>query len=194
MGNPMRIGHPLEDRLKAPASDILEAIHRAFRSVMNVKGQLAELYLYRKLQELEERGIISNLDWLDEDDKPDFFLEYKGKRLSIECKNVRDEIYKSDRKDQYKKGWYKVETQKTRSGRDPVTGEQTRAYRVNRFHILAACLFNQTGEWQYLFCASRDLLRHPKLPDRLATFQPVPPTPQESWTDDLQAVLDKAIA
>lgn len=188
--NAIYIRHPLETELKAPASDILEAISRGFRSVMNVKGQIAELYLYRKLQELEKQGIIANLDWRDVDDEPDFFLEYQGRRISIECKNVRNERYKSG----IYKGWFKAETQKTRSGTDPKTGKPTRAYSVDRFDILAVCLFNQTMEWRYLFCPSRDLRRHDELPDRLATFQPVPPTPQGNWTDDLRAALDRAIA
>jgi len=194
MGKPIYINHPLEKKLNAPASDILEAVSNGFRSIMNVKGQLAELYLYHKLQDLEKAGIISNLRWIDKDDEPDFSFKYKGRTMSIECKNVRNEVYKRDHGDQYKKGWYKAETQKTRSGIDPSTGEQTRAYRVDRFDILAVCLFNQTEKWQYLFCPSRELLRHPKLPDRLATFQPVPPTQQGKWTENLEDALDRAAA
>lgn len=156
---------------------------------MNVKGQLAELYLYHRLRELKLERIISDLDWRDVDDEPDYFLNYRGKILTIECKNVRNEIY---RKGDHA-GWYKAETQKTRSGRDPQTGEQTRAYRIDRFDILAACLFNQTNEWKYVFAISKDLQRHKNMSDRLATFQPVPPTPQGIWTDDLRKALDRAV-
>lgn len=189
----IRINHPLEKQLNAPASDILDAISQGFRSVMNVKGQLAELYLYRKLLDLEKQAVIANLNWIDRDNEPDFSFEYKGRTITIECKNVRNEVYLRDRKGYWKKGWYKVETQKTRSGTDPSTGERTRPYRVDRFDILGVCLFNQSGQWEYLFCPSKDLLRHPSLPGCLATFQPVPPRPEGKWTEDLRAALDRVI-
>ena len=124
---------------------------------MDVKGKLAELYLYRRLEALASEGSISDLEWLDLDGAPDFRLIYQGRRLKVECKNVRGKqaVYRLGPH----KGLFKVEIQKTRTGIDPKTGKNTRGYPVDHFDVLAACLFNQTGRWEYLFAASRRLNR-----------------------------------
>lgn len=138
------IGHALENTFNASARDILDAIESGFRAQADVKGKLAELYLYRALDALQERGLISQLIWSDRDGEPDFFLDYEGNRVSIQCKNVRSrERYKTGERS----GHFKVELQKTRGGTDPRTGERTRYYRPDEFDVVAVCLFNQTGTW-----------------------------------------------
>jgi hypothetical protein len=187
VNKPRYIEHPLEDLLQAPASDILEAVHHGFRAQVDVKGKLAELYLARQLEMLQNQGKISGFTWNDKDDEPDFVVRYQGKALRFECKNVRsgkDQVYEQGEHE----GWYRVEIQKTRGGTDPRTGKQTRGYRFDRFEILAACLFNQTNKWDYLFTTSRNLARRHDNPDLLAVFQPVPPTPISGWTRDLREV------
>ena len=191
MNNPMRINHPLEDSLNAPASDILEAVYHGFRAQVDVKGKLAELYLNRRLADLKESGTISNFDWNDKDDKPDFVIHYKGRSIRIECKNVRSGEKSTLKKGKHK-GWYKVEIQKTRGGKDPKTGIQTRGYSVDRFDILAACLFNQTGKWEYLFSVTKNLALRTDNPTLLQVFQAVPRMPQAKWTEDFLEVLKLA--
>jgi len=94
------------------------------------KGKLAELYLNRALDGLQRQGSISGLIWSDKDGEPDFFLEYRGRCLSIQCKNVRSgEQYRTGNR----KGQFKVELQKTRGGTDPKTGERTRYYQPDEF-------------------------------------------------------------
>lgn len=187
-----RIGHPLEEQLKAPAWDILDAIANGFRAQIDVKGKLAELYVYRQLFELAGREVIFNLQWIDIDGEPDFLLTYKGRRFRVECKNVRgrDAVY---RKGEYT-GFPKVELQKTRTGIDPKTGKKTRGYNAAHFDVLAACLFNQTGQWEFLFIASSALNRRQDDPDLLEIFQPVPKTPREAWNSDIIPVLEAIIS
>ena len=81
--------HPVEDLLNASASDILSAIQRGFRALVDVKGKLAEYFLFRKLEQLREQGSIEGVDWLDKDGQPDFFIRAGGRTLRVECKNVR---------------------------------------------------------------------------------------------------------
>ena len=44
------------------------------------------------------------------------------------------------------------------------------------FEILAACLFNQNGRWEFLFIPTDKLQRRPEYPDYLTIMQPVPPS------------------
>ena|SRR2546425_5904738 len=183
-----RIGHPLEEQLQASAWDILDAIANGFRAQIDVKGKLAELYVYRRLVALAQTRIISDLHWLDVDGEPDFTLVYKGRPFRIECKNVRGKTAL------YRRGAYagfpQVELQKTRTGIDTKTGKPTRGYSTTHFDILAACLFNQTGRWEFLFIPSSALQRRQGNPDLLAIFQPVPRTPQGAWTVDILQALE----
>jgi len=154
---------------------------------VDVRGKLAELYLFRALQLVERQGAISDLQWSDKDGEPDFFLSYNGRRRSIQCKNVRA-------KQQYRRGEnagsFKVELQKTRGGIDPKTGEKTRLYRPNEFDLVAVCLFNQTGVWEFLYAKACDLARHRKQPDRLEVMHPVPRQPAHPWHADLRQILE----
>lgn len=112
--------HDLEKKLNAPAKDILDAISRGMRAQVDVKGKLAELYLYRILKKLEARGKISGLEWLDKDGEPDFRLICKSRKIRIECKNLRNEVFSKPERT------YKAEIQKTRNSKD---GSNTRSYR-----------------------------------------------------------------
>ena len=180
------IGHPLEKALNASARDILDAIESGFRAQVDVKGKLAELYLWRELTSLEERGLISDLKWSDKDGEPDMFLTFSGRRLSVQCKNVRSgEEYRTGER----KGRFKVELQKTRGGIDPKTGAKTRYYSPDEFDIVAVCLFNQPGSWEFLYVAAVELERHRSQADRLEVFHPVPRHAAGPWKSDLLQVL-----
>jgi hypothetical protein len=50
-----KIEHPLEHLLKASGWAILTAIERQRMAVMNAKGQLAEYYLNKLLEDLQEK-------------------------------------------------------------------------------------------------------------------------------------------
>lgn len=46
--------HPLEARLNASADDILSAIRRGFRAIIDTKGKLAEYFLNLDLERLQK--------------------------------------------------------------------------------------------------------------------------------------------
>jgi hypothetical protein len=173
------MAHELEKLLNAPAEDIMDAIIRGFRAQIDVKGKLAELYLYRYLQTLESENIIGNLRWIDVDGMPDFEFDFRGKRYLVECKNLRNEMYK-------KQPSYKVEIQKTRNSKD---GSNTRSYTVDYFDILAVCMFNQTSKWDFLFIKSKDLETDEVNPNRLKIMQRCPIDLIPPWKYNILDIL-----
>lgn len=173
--------HPLEKELNAPTEDILEAIQKGFRAQVDVKGKLAELYLYRSLKRLESVGKIKNVVWHDSDGSPDFTIIYKNSILKIECKNVRNECYKKP------EVCYKIEIQRTRNSKD---GTNTRSYRVDYFDVLAVCLFNQTKKWEFRFIKSKDLEVVEFNPLLLKIMQKITVTLSNPWKADILETLE----
>ncbi|HUY25883.1 MAG TPA: hypothetical protein VMV27_00570 [Candidatus Binataceae bacterium] len=177
--------HPLERRWNTTAWDILSAIEHGFRAQVDVKGKLAEFYLFRELRALTADAAVRDLVWQDNDGQPDFQISYRGRPVRIECKNVRSPI-----KAREKPVSAKVELQKTRNSK---AGEPTRGYKCDEFEILSACLFNYTGKWEYLFIATRNLELRPAPMDRfLKIMQPVPLHEAEQWRSNLLAALQDA--
>ena len=154
---------------------------RGFRAQVDVKGKLAELMLYRELENLRKAEVLQAIDWLDEDGKPDFIVRWKGRTVIIECKNVRsaDANRKSEEP-------IRVELQKTRNSKD---GSNTRAYRADQFDILSACLFNRTGTWSFLHIAARHLRTRQGEPGFLKIMQEVPHAPEGAWRASTLAAL-----
>lgn len=183
------MSHPLEKSLNAPAADIMEAISRGFRAQVDVKGKLAELYLARMLDGLRAANLIDSFTWNDKDGLPDFLVEHAGKSLVVEVKNVRSGINKK----LSGPGWGTVELQKTRNGVDG-EGKKTRGYLRDHFDVLGACLFNQTGRWEYRFAESKDLAVRAKDASVLEVFQRVDYHPGQVWRSDLSAVILSALA
>lgn len=175
--------HPLEELLNADAFDILSAIQKGRRAIVDAKGKLAEYYLDKQLTKLKEKGVIQSYFWSDKDGQPDFFIDYQGKQVKMECKNVRSgELYCT-------KTHGVIEIQKTRNSKD---GTNTRGYRVAEFDILAACLFNQTKRWEYRFALTRNLEMRPEDRKILKIMQQVPITAKHPWLTDLPAALNLA--
>jgi hypothetical protein len=162
------IGHPVERMLNASARDILDALENGFRARADLKGKLAELFMSRHLDGLQRDGVIDRYEWFDQDGVPDFTVWFRdGSDIKLEVKNVRSG-----------KGSLRAETQKTRASRgDPMS----RYYRVAHFEVIAACLYNATGSWDYVFARSADLVRLANNPDYLATMQHINPTITHPW-------------
>ncbi len=181
-GKPVQ--HPLEQVFNADAWDILSSIERGFRAQVDVKGKLAEWFLYKQLIDLQKRGIVDEVLWRDSDGLPDFPVKVRGRDLQIECKNVRsgDAVFRDA---------FKVEIQKTRNR---IGGGPARGYKADEFDILAACLFNQTGEWKHLFCSAGHLDRRPAHPDYLVIMQRVPPTASGHWREHLEEAIGDVLA
>jgi hypothetical protein len=180
--------HPLEVQLNAPATDIMEAISKGFRAQADVKGKLAELYFSRMLDALRARGVVDSYEWFDKDGKPDFVIHVGGRRLVVEVKNIRSG---KGKKFAGKLAGI-VELQKTRNGVD-AQGHKTRGYRHDHFDLLAACLFNQTGRWDFRFARSSALATRTGDPDILEVYQPVVYAGNETWTTDLEATILAAL-
>jgi hypothetical protein len=179
--------HHLEQKFNAPVADILEAIEHGFRAQVDVRGKLAELYLHRHLERLRTKNKITSIQWHDADGQPDFEVVMPdGRKLRVECKNIRsDESYSIER-------GCKVEIQKTRGGRDK-SGRKTRGYMSNYFDVLAACTFNQTGDWRFRFIAANRLACREDDPQILKTMQPVPLAGEdEGWFDDFLMAVENA--
>jgi hypothetical protein len=142
--------------------------------------------LYRQLERLRTEGRIVSLQWHDADGQPDFEIVMPdGRKLRVECKNLRsNENFRPER-------GCKVEIQRTRGGRDR-QGRKTRGYLADYFDVLAACTFNQTGEWKFRFVAARWLARRDDDSEVLKVMQRVPLTGGgQHWHDDfLTAVQD----
>jgi transcriptional regulator with XRE-family HTH domain len=173
--------HPLEEKLNATADDILSAIDKGFRATIDAKGKLAEYFLFQELAALQTAGRIADLVWSDADGKPDFEFTFNGRRLRLECKNIRspDGKRKSD-------GW-RIELQKTRNSKD---GTPTRAYSVDHFDLLSVCLFNRAGRWSYLHIGSHRLERRPENQNLLVIMQAVPESgPSGHWKRNILEAL-----
>ncbi|MGQ0810416.1 MAG: hypothetical protein ACT4OO_04240, partial [Nitrospiraceae bacterium] len=161
----------------------LSAIQKGFRARVDVKGKLADYFLNKQIERHIEAGDIQNCIWQDKDGQPDFVITYCGKTFKIECKNVRSKELFSDPPS------YKVEIQKTRNA---IGGGPTRGYRVGQFDILAACLFNHTRVWSYLYAVTSTLRRRDDAPDFLMIMQPVPKVATPPWHDSLINALREA--
>jgi hypothetical protein len=173
------VRHRLEDLFQASGWDILSAIERGFRAQVDVKGKLAELFLHRNLCASRDRGEIISVEWFDRDGHPDFEIDVRGRKIRVECKNVRSGKSKFP-------GSHYVEIQKTRNS---IEGGPGREYKADEFDILAACLFNQANAWNFLFCTAVNLARRTEWPDFLQIYQPVPIQAQGHWHATLDGVL-----
>jgi hypothetical protein len=173
------VRHRLEDLFQANAWDILSAIERGFRAQVDVKGKLAEFFLHRFLCEARDREEILAVEWFDKDGYPDFEIDVRGRKIRVECKNVRSGKPKFQ-------GHHYVEIQKTRNS---IEGGPGRGYKADEFDILAACLFNQANKWDFLLCTTVNLERQTDWPDFLQIYQRVPYQPQGPWHATLEGVL-----
>lgn len=172
--------HPLEEQFNASAWDIMSAIQRGFRAQVDVKGKLAEYFLNKVLEKLVTDRTIEECIWQDRDGEPDFIVKFKDRQFRIECKNVRSKgLYRDP-------PGYRVEIQKTRN---VIGGGPARGYKVDEFDVLAACLFNQTHEWTYLFAPTAALARREYHPKFLQIMQPVPKVVTTPWSTNLLGVL-----
>src|SRR5205085_6128000 len=123
----------------ASAWDILSAIEKGFRAQVDVKGKLAEFFLFRQLDVLQTAGVISTLEWHDRDGVPDFSMTHKETLLRVECKNIRSPSRKpkteprKPRKTPPVPPAWRVEIQKTRN---QLTGGPARGYKIDEFEIL----------------------------------------------------------
>lgn len=184
--------HPIEDELNVQAEVILEAIHKSsdltLRGIRGVIAQAAfEVNIANRLAGFEVVPIKGDppYDCLLRDAHSDIRIQVKMQRLKDHRPMMAKEAYRYLPPDKYV-----VETQRTRGGKDPATGENTRPYKFGEFDILAVSFHPSTNDWsRFIYTVERWLISSPDAPECLLKFQPVPVHPNSDWTDDLQTCI-----
>ena len=149
---------------------------------MNVKGAIAQEHLFHYLTALQEAGHIQDIKQIDQDGKPDFSILFSGRKIYLECKNVQKELKGKDKS--ITVDFWRTRYQKTQ-------GPISRYYHESEFHVLAACLFNRTGEWRFRFIRTSVLPRHPEDSTRFSNRVSLEANTNygHEWSDDLLTVL-----
>ncbi len=179
--------HELESQFGLSARDILDVIRQHNRCLISVRGAIAEEHLRRILERLQQRKVIETFAQIDRDGYPDFEVRYSGQTFLIECKNVE----KAKRRSPSER--ITVDFQRTRNQR---LGLERRFYKPDEFHVLAACLWNRTGRWSFVYAPTGRLPRHPRYGDRLYNRVVVPLADDHldaPWSESLTDVLDELV-
>ncbi len=171
------------------AEVILEAIDRASDlTLRGIRGVIAEAAF--------KLNVLSTLKrWQNEpfegDFSYDFMLRDSAGRVRVQVKMQR---LKDHRPMVAREGYrylppdmYVVETQRTRGGTDPQTGEDTRPYRFGEFDILAVSMHPSTNDWSaFMYTVCDWLLPRPENPKLILKFQPVAKVSNDVWTHDFE--------
>lgn len=179
--------HELESEFGATAEVILEAISRASDlSRRGVLGLIAEASF--KVNFVDNLNGWHDLNFVG-DESYDFLISNGDRNISIQVKRQRlakqnPKLYpRSD-------GLYVAETQRSRKGVDPKTGEDTRPYRFGEFDILAVCMQPVTGSWEsFRLTLGRWLLPRPERADWIKVLQPVSLEVNDDWTDRVETAI-----
>ncbi len=185
--------HPIEKEFGAPAQVILEAIARSSDlTKRGVRGIIAEATFKTKVVDSLPR-------WKNitpgGDHAYDFLLQYDNREVSIQVKMQRKKeqrpMFASEGYRYLSSEMFVVETQRTRGGKDPKTGEDTRPYRFGEFDILAVSMQPSTEDWsQFRYTVADWLLPRPEDEHLILKFQPVSLEPNEDWTNSLETCID----
>jgi len=148
--------HALEVMFGLEAPAILDVIERNNRLMMAVKGGIAQEHLRQYLTKLRDEHQISDFGSSVEEGKPDFWVLFGGNNYLVECKNVQKTL---------RQGEITIDFMRTRYAK--TVGPQGRFYKPSEFHILAACLFNQTVRWEFRFIPTHKLPKHERYRGRI---------------------------
>ncbi len=175
--------HALENVFELSAHRILDVIQGNNRCLIAVKGAIAQEHLGRCLHNLRRRGVIRGFESIDKDGQPDFAVVWKGRKYLLECKNVQKSL---------KNGEMTVDFMRSRFSM--TKHPRTRYYSPSEFHVLAACLYNQTKKWEFRFIATNLLRRHPKHRSRFDNKVTLGPSASyhRAWHADLIRALKAA--
>lgn len=180
--------HPLEAELNTQAEIILEAIHKSsdltLRGIRGVIAQAAfEVNVTVKLTGWRVIPVKGDppYDSILRDTQGDIKIQVKMQRLKEHRPMMAKEAYKY-----LSPNMYVVETQRTRGGKNPKTGTDTRPYKFGEFDILAVSLHPSTNDWTtFLYTVQRWLISSDKDASAVLKFQPVPLQPNQDWSSDL---------
>lgn len=180
--------HPVEQKLMASAETILEAIARSpDLTVRGIEGIIAEaafaIEVIPTLSGWIEQPVDAGpaYDFLLDDGRGSVKLQVKMQRRAARKPLMANSVRTRKK---WSAAYYVVETQRTRGGKTK-TGEGTRLYRFGEFDVLAVSMGASKGRWSaFMYTLQRWLLPSDDDTDRLNVYQPIPPAPNEFWTDD----------
>lgn len=186
--------HRIEKQWNTSAEIALEALARSSELTQRMfKGILAEAAF--KVEVIDKLS-----DWRDATPGGthpfDFALERDHERVTIQTKLQRKQEgkplnYRLPGRGGRATELYVVETQKTRRGTDPASGQSTRPYRFGEFDILAVSMEPATSDWsQFRFTVADWLIARPADPNLIAVYQPVSLEPNDDWTDSLTTAIE----
>jgi len=188
--------HPMEDRLKASAEAVLEAIARSSDlTIRGIEGIIAEAAFAKEVlpgyEEWKERQLDPGqpYDFLLHDDSglADVRVQVKMQRRKEHRPLMASEIHKAGH---WPADHYVVEVQRTRRGQDK-TGAGTRPYRFGEFDILGVSLGAAKGRWRdFTFTVASWLIPDPSDPTLVLKYQPVAPEENDDWTSDFRRVVE----
>lgn len=183
--------HDLEREFGLPSREILDIINRRNRCKIAVRGAIAEAHLIVHLRRLVESGAIDGFEDFDLDGMPDCRVDFGGRSFLVECKNV--EKLGETKRPRKEVPPVTIDFWRTRA---PVGKAWERYYSPDEFQVLAACLWNRTGAWEFRFAATAELPRHPSYEDRIlnrVVVDVAPSVPGEPplWTPDLPSLLGR---
>lgn len=187
--------HPMEERLKASAETVLEAISRSSDlTIRGIEGVIAEatfaMEVLPRLTPWRELPILGDQPY-------DFLLtdggEDKAVRLQVKMQRRKEHRPLMANEVQKTRRWpsdhFVVEVQRTRRGQDS-SGAGTRPYRFNDFDVLAVSLGASRGRWQdFTYTLGRWLIPDPADGSLILKYQPVPPLQNTDWTPDFLEVV-----
>ncbi len=185
----------MEERLKANAETVLEAIGRASPlTIRGIEGIIAEAsFAMEVLPELTAwtaaEPPTEAFDFLLADGAgSDIRLEVKMQRRRKHVPWMASEVMKTTR--QWPNDFYVVEVQRTRAGENSA-GTGTRPYRFGEFDVLAVSLGAAKGRWRdFIYTPANWLLPDPADKTQILKFQPVSPVTNEDWTTDFNEVVN----
>lgn len=167
--------HRLAKEFALSEKKVLDVISERRMLKMAVRGSVAEEHLVQALRKVPG---VTGCRRLEEDHGPDVELEFRRKRITVECKNSSRERTKD--------GFEKIDLQRTRASKaDPCS----RYYKPSEFTLVAACIHAVTERWEFKYAPTKVLDPHKGCVGRLSNNVRL----DERWTADPAVALARAV-
>lgn len=185
--------HALEEKLMASAETILEAIARSpDLTVRGIEGIIAEAaFATEVIPTLKGWGEVpippeQAYDFLLDDGKGTVSVQVKMQRRKNRLPLMANDVYRPRK---WPADHFIVETQRTRAGMGQA-GESTRPYRFGSFDILGVSMGASQRRWSaFMYTLERWLIPMERDPSCVLVYQPIPPAPNQFWTDDFSTCV-----
>ena len=165
--------HALAAEFQLSETKVLDLISERRMLKMAVRGSVAEEHLLSALRSVVG---VASCTRLRDDGGPDVEVLFRGKRLTVECKN-------SSRQTSH--GFGKIDLQRTRASK---TDPCSRYYSPDEFHVVAACIHALTEKWEFRYAASTTLDSHRHCKGKLDNNVKL----DQRWNEDPILALEQA--